>query len=115
MAEQNVLGAIVARKRIDVAERLAGVSLDAAAPTRRSLKAVLARPGARFIMEVKRASPSQGSLRTGVDPAAQARAYRGAADAVSVLTDTPYFGGSLRDLSAVRDAYDGPVLAKDFI
>ncbi len=115
MAEQNVLGAIVARKRIDVAERLAGVSLDAAAPTRRSLKAVLARPGARFIMEVKRASPSQGALRTGVDPARQARAYRGAADAVSVLTDTPYFGGSLRDLSAVRDAYDGPVLAKDFI
>ena len=118
MAE-GVLGEIVARKRRDVAARLRGrdlVDLRAAAePTHRSLRAALAKPGARFIMEVKRASPSQGALRQGVDPAAIARAYRGAADAVSVLTDAPYFGGSLEDLSAVRGVLDGPILAKDFV
>src|SRR3954463_16715434 len=66
-------------------------------------------------MEVKRASPSQGALRREADPAAIARAYRGAADAVSVLTDTPYFGGSLDDRAAGRAALDGPVLANDFV
>lgn len=109
----DLLGAIVSRKRADVAARLGGVSL-AAEPTRRSLRAALARPGARFIMEVKKASPSAGTLAQ-VDAGAQARAYAGAADAVSVLTDAPFFGGSLDDLRAVRAAYLGPVLAKDFI
>src|SRR3546814_11290848 len=66
-------------------------------------------------MEVKRGSPSQGLLRANVDPAAQARAYRGAADAISVLTDGPYFGGSFADLRTVREAFDGPSLAQDFI
>ncbi|WP_114954804.1 bifunctional indole-3-glycerol-phosphate synthase TrpC/phosphoribosylanthranilate isomerase TrpF [Sphingosinicella terrae] len=115
----GILGEIVRRKRADVATRLGSTSLvdlrNRAEPTRRRLRAALARPGARFIMEVKRASPSAGALRADVDPAAQACAYRGAADAISVLTDTPYFGGSLDDLAAVRRAYDGPILAKDFV
>jgi indole-3-glycerol phosphate synthase/phosphoribosylanthranilate isomerase len=119
MTADGVLGEIVARKRSDVAARLAGVSLGdlagSAAPTRRSLRAALARPGARFVMEVKRASPSGGTIRADADPAAMARAYAGAADAISVLTDRPYFGGSLDDLRAVRSAYDGPILAKDFV
>ncbi len=113
------LGQIVARKRIDVAERLRGISLDAlrqqARPTRRGLRAALARPGGRFIMEVKRGSPSEGLMRAGVDPATQARAYGAAADAISVLIDGPYFGGSFADLSAVRQVFDGPILAKDFV
>jgi indole-3-glycerol phosphate synthase / phosphoribosylanthranilate isomerase len=116
---ETVLDRIVARKRIDVAARLGGTDLGEmlshAEPTRRSLTAALARPGARFVMEVKRTSPSEGALRTGVDPAAQARSYAGAADAISVLTDTPFFGGSLADLQAVRRVYGGPILAKDFV
>jgi indole-3-glycerol phosphate synthase / phosphoribosylanthranilate isomerase len=116
---EGVLGEIVRRKRADVAERLGGTSLAELAaraePTRRSLAAALARPGARFIMEVKRASPSGGSIRAGADPAAYARFYAGAADAISVLTDAPFFGGSLADLRAVRQAFDGPILAKDFV
>ncbi|TFI57455.1 bifunctional indole-3-glycerol-phosphate synthase TrpC/phosphoribosylanthranilate isomerase TrpF [Sphingomonas parva] len=115
----GVLGEIVARKRVDVAERLAGISLDElrgrAEPTPRSLKAALRAPGARFIMEVKRASPSKGVLRAGADPAVIARGYSGAADAISVLVDTPYFGGSYADLEAVRRAFSGPILAKDFV
>ena len=116
---EGVLGEIVARKRRDVAARLAGLGLGdlalSAEPSRRSLRAALARPGARFVMEVKRASPSLGPLRADADPAALARAFAGPADAVSVLTDAPFFGGSLADLAAVRAAYDGPILAKDFI
>ena len=115
----GVLGEIVARKRVDVAVRLDGISIDElrsrARPTRRSLREALARPGARFIMEVKRVSPSEGTLRAGADPAMLARAYRGAADAISVLTDGPYFGGSFEDVAAVRAAFPGPILCKDFI
>ena len=111
----GILAEIVARKRVDVAARLAGFGVEAAEPTRRSLKAALARPGARFIMEVKRGSPSGGAIRPKADAAALARAYRGAADAISVLTDSPYFGGSLEDLRAVRREFLGPILAKDFI
>ncbi|MEA3008733.1 MAG: indole-3-glycerol phosphate synthase / phosphoribosylanthranilate isomerase [Sphingomonadales bacterium] len=111
----GILAKIVARKRVDVAARLGGFGLEAAEPTRRSLKAALARPGARFIMEVKRGSPSGGAIRPGADAAALARAYRGAADAISVLTDGPFFGGSLEDLEAVRREFLGPILAKDFI
>ena len=44
-----------------------------------------------------------------------ARAYRGVADAISVLVDTPFFGGSYADLEAVRVEFGGPILAKDFI
>src|SRR3954465_6874189 len=117
-AMADLLGAILERKRADLAARFAGRSLgDLRAPaarTRRSLRSALARPGARFVMEVKKASPSAGALRA-VEAAAQARAYAGAADAISVLTDAPFFGGSLDDLRAVRAAFSGPILAKDFI
>lgn len=113
---EGVLGEIVARKRADVAQRFSGFEPRArASPTQRSLKSSLARRGARFVMEVKRASPSAGTLRAGADPAAIARAYAGAADAISVLTDGPFFGGSLEDLAAVRAVFDGPILAKDFV
>src|SRR5688500_12117870 len=120
MAEPGgILTDIVARKRADVAARLAGVGLEElrrwAEPTRRRLGAALAPPGARFILEIKRASPSRGPLREAADPAALALCYAGAADAVSVVTDAPFFGGSLDDLLAVRRVYAGPILAKDFI
>jgi indole-3-glycerol phosphate synthase/phosphoribosylanthranilate isomerase len=113
----DILSEIVAAKRIDVAARFGDVSADAmregVAPTTRSLKAALSRPGARFVMEVKRASPS--GHRSTVEPVEAARAYAGVADAVSVLTDAPYFGGSLDDLRTVRAFFDGPILAKDFV
>src|SRR5690349_7022322 len=115
----GVLGEIVAAKSSEIAARFAGVELGAlrsrAERSGRSLRAALARPGARFVMEVKKASPSAGRLRADVDVAAQASAYAGVADAISVLTDGPYFGGSPADIGAVRRAYDGPILAKDFM
>ncbi|HEU4704126.1 MAG TPA: bifunctional indole-3-glycerol-phosphate synthase TrpC/phosphoribosylanthranilate isomerase TrpF [Sphingomicrobium sp.] len=108
----GVLAAIVERKRCDVARRLAGASLDPE-PSRRSLGEALARPGARFILEVKRASPSGHRSRRPADEAA--RSYAPVADAISVLTDEPFFGGSLDDLGQVRKRFDGPLLAKDVI
>jgi indole-3-glycerol phosphate synthase/phosphoribosylanthranilate isomerase len=85
-----------------------------ARPTGHSLAAVLAKGGARFILEIKKASPSGGAIRPGADPAVLARGYSGVADALSVLCDGPHFGGSLDDLSAARAEFDGPILAKDF-
>ena len=68
------------------------------------------------IAEVKRVSPALGVLALDVDPAAQARRYVAAgARAISVLTEPRHWGGSLKDVRAVREAVDVPILAKDVI
>ena len=114
----GVLGKIASAKREELKERFDGVSLEAlrglAKPTRRSLAAAMANNGARFILEIKRASPSAGMIRRTADPAAIARGYAGVADALSVLCDRSYFGGSLDDVAAARRHFEGPILAKDF-
>lgn len=115
---KGVLGQIEVGKREELAARFAGVTIDslrAAAPrTGRSLAGAIAQEGARFILEIKKASPSAGPIRADADPARLARGYAGVADALSVLCDARHFGGSLADLSAARKAFDGPILAKDF-
>ena len=118
------LSDILARKRDEVAaaraavpeRELASRARDAAAP--RPFAAALSPRGgpARVIAEVKRASPSAGAIRAGLDAPAQARAFAAAgAAAISVLTDGPGFGGSLADLAAVRAAVEVPLLRKDFV
>lgn len=81
----------------------------------------LRRPeGLAVIAEIKRRSPSAGTIAEGIDAAEQARIYYNAkADAVSVLTDSQFFGGSIHDLWDVNDLLapraDGPpTLRKDF-
>lgn len=115
----GVLGEIARAKRGELGQRFDGVSIDAlraeATPTCRSLASILARSGARFILEIKKASPSAGLICASSDSAAIARGYSGVADALSVLTDGPAFGGSLDDLKTARSSFDGPILAKDFI
>lgn len=101
----SVLAEIVARKRVDLAERPGA---------ERSLSAALGQPGLRFILEVKRASPSAGVLRGECDPGEIAAAYDGVADAISVVTEPHWFGGSLDDLRAVRRRTRRPILCKDF-
>jgi indole-3-glycerol phosphate synthase len=72
--------------------------------------------GVRLIAEVKKASPSRGTLNAALDPVALARLYAGSgAAAISVLTDQKYFRGALEDLIAVRAAVDVPLLRKEFI
>ncbi|MEN9687264.1 MAG: hypothetical protein RL381_276 [Actinomycetota bacterium] len=68
------------------------------------------------IAEVKRSSPSKGSIAPITDPASLAEQYQEAgAVAVSVLTEKRRFGGSLADLDAVRSRISLPVLRKDFM
>ncbi len=70
----------------------------------------------KIIAEVKRASPSRGTLAEIRDPAALAVSYEfGGASAISVLTEGRRFLGSLSDLEQVRSAVSVPVLRKDFI
>jgi len=119
----SVLDSIVAGVRADMAEREALVSFaeikkrSLAAPSPKDVIAALKNPPVvAVIAEVKRRSPSKGSLATIPDPAELAAAYaEGGARIISVLTEQRRFGGSLADLAAVRAAVDIPVLRKDFI
>lgn len=82
----------------------------------RLLEALQAPERINVIAEIKRASPSKGTIRDEIDPAELARAYEsGGAAAISVLTEEDYFRGSLADLQLVREAVRVPILRKDFI
>jgi len=73
------------------------------------------------IAEIKRRSPSAGEIRAGASAVEQARRYRAAgADALSILTDEKYFGGTLDDLTGVVAEFHTqpparPCLRKDFM
>jgi indole-3-glycerol phosphate synthase len=119
----SVLAEIVAGARDDLAAREAArplAEIKASAATLPepldAYRALREHPGVAVIAEVKRASPSRGTLAAIDDPAGLARCYAaGGATAVSVLTEGRRFGGSLDDLRSVRAAVDVPVLRKDFI
>ncbi|MDY7430938.1 indole-3-glycerol phosphate synthase TrpC [Bacillus sp. V26] len=85
---------------------------------KRSFKEALANPN-RFIgliAEVKKASPSKGIIKEDFVPEQIAKDYEAAqADALSVLTDFPFFQGKNSYLSDVKRAVSIPVLRKDFI
>ncbi len=89
-----------------------------ALPATRGFRARLdAESAARLavIAEIKRRSPSKGDLNPGLDAAALARIYeRCGASAMSVLTDSPHFGGSVEDLQVASGACGLPVIRKDF-
>jgi indole-3-glycerol phosphate synthase len=85
-------------------------------PSAPSFRAALRKNTVAVIAEVKRRSPSAGALREDLDPGDRAALYadHGAA-AISVLTDGPYFGGSIHDLKSAAERTSIPVLRKDFI
>ncbi|MGD9896307.1 MAG: indole-3-glycerol phosphate synthase TrpC [Candidatus Methylacidiphilaceae bacterium] len=119
---QDRLQQILLRKRAEVQELEAEVvrlRREALAFKRRSrslARALKKQEGIALVGEVKRASPSAGSIARECDPGTQALRYAAAGtDAISVLTDGPFFSGSLQDLRQVRDAVDLPLLRKDFV
>jgi len=118
----SVLEAILEGVRTDLAAREAAVDFTeikrraTRVPVPRDALTALRGPGIGVIAEVKRRSPSRGTLADIPDPAALAADYAEAgARMISVLTEGRRFGGSLRDLDAVRAAVELPVLRKDFI
>jgi indole-3-glycerol phosphate synthase len=126
----SILETILSRTRADLADRRVRVPLAElqarcrdrapAADVRRALRreagqGVRRRGAVRVIAEIKQASPSRGVIRPGFDPVALARDYAAAgAQAISVLTDAPFFQGGLDHLVAVRAAVEVPLLRKDF-
>lgn len=69
-----------------------------------------------IIAEIKAKSPSERIIAKNFDPISQAKAYRdGGANAISVLTDHVYFGGSFDILDAVSKTTTLPLLCKEFI
>jgi indole-3-glycerol phosphate synthase len=84
----------------------------------RGFRAALARDSVEslaVISEIKRRSPSKGDLNIGLDPVEIAGLYvAGGASCLSVLTDEEFFGGSVADLQAAREASGLPVIRKDF-
>jgi tryptophan synthase beta subunit len=121
--QRNVVAEIADRRRADIREEMARLSLDdhlaaaAATPPPRDLVGRLAAPGLHLIAEIKRSSPSAGTIAgPDEDILARARAYQaGGATAISVLCEPHWFGGSVDDLRAVRAAVSVPVLAKEFV
>jgi indole-3-glycerol phosphate synthase len=70
----------------------------------------------RIITEIKRRSPFKGDLRKDFDACSIARIYaENGAAAISVLTESNYFGGTLETLVRARELVDIPLLRKDFI
>jgi indole-3-glycerol phosphate synthase len=120
-----ILEKVLAAKREEVTERKAREPMQEVEEAARAMP--LAKPfteaitrgkdGAlRLIAEFKRASPSKGPIRLDMTPEQVAREYAAAgAAAMSVLTDKPFFSGSLDDLRAVRQAIELPILRKDFM
>lgn len=83
-------------------------------------KALRRESGMSIISEIKRKSPSAGAIAEERDSVEQARLYYNAgADAISVLTDEKFFGGTMKDLWDVNDLLKNrqdapPTLRKDF-
>ena len=120
---------IMAWKRLEIAPILRDVSieeldrLNASLPAPPSFKNALQREDGNLavIAEIKRRSPSAGTIAEGVTATVQAARYQTAgADCLSVLTDTKFFGGTLADLESVTASFQTtapaiPCLRKDFM
>jgi len=122
----DILRKILARKREEIAARASRLPLKVlqeragSMPAPRGfLQAIrnrLAAGRTAVIAEIKKASPSKGLLRNPFVPAEIAASYaRHGAACLSVLTDEPFFQGSVANLQQARAACELPVLRKDFL
>jgi len=120
MESNSALSEIIEGVLEDVNNRLVPISilekqLDQA-PVLRDAYSALSKKGLSLIAEVKRSSPSKGTLATISNPVELANSYQaGGAEIISILTEQRRFKGSISDLVSVRSAVSIPVLRKDFI
>ena len=121
-SDMNRLDEILRVKREDIKRlRPRAKALDRQARARKDFRDFraaqqLAEEKLAVIAEIKKASPSAGIIAASFDPVVVAKDYEhGGANAISVLTDTKFFQGKLRDLTDVRRAVSVPLLRKDFI
>ena len=115
----SVLKKICEKKQQEVAiiydSGLADKYKSEAQPSDRDFAAAISKPGMNLIAEFKRASPSKGDIRPGVEPEGIVQLYEeSGASAISVLTDG-HFKGELAYLRRVQNAVSIPLLRKDFI
>ena len=118
---KDILQEIIAAKRIAVeqlkrtADRSALERKIDENRSHRSMREALAASTSGIIAEFKRRSPSKGWINREADVRTVASDYQAnGAAALSILTDTPSFGGSAEDLIAARPQIDIPILRKDF-
>ena len=122
----DILKRILNRKREEIAERSAKVSLQelqariaTSSPARGFVNAIeiaIKHGKPAVIAEIKKASPSKGVIRESFDPVSIAKSYAaGGATCLSVLTDVDFFQGADAYLQRARDASGLPVIRKDFI
>ena len=126
MTTPTVLKKIIARKHEEVTERKIGVPLGklkervADQPACRgfvqAIETKIASGQPAVIAEIKKASPSQGVIRSAFNPIEIAESYQAAGAAcLSVLTDVDFFQGADHYLMAAHNAVTLPVLRKDFM
>ena len=111
----SILMKIIEEKRKDLKHM--GYSHGVEIPGKRRVPIVSVKQNPLIICEIKRTSPSKGTIKADIDPVKQAEKYiKKGARAVSVLTEKRYFSGSLRDLMLIKNRFPNiPVLRKDFI
>jgi indole-3-glycerol phosphate synthase len=119
----TILESILEDKRREVAalrrstgvEQIERMAREASNPPRRFMESLMHVPFA-LIAEIKKASPSKGTLVKDFDPKMLAVEFHsGGARALSVLTDKKYFAGDASFVRDVKERVDLPVLRKDFI
>lgn len=118
----NILQRIIADKKQEVALKKKVVPESALrdqllfSRTTQSLSSRLAASGSGIIAEHKRRSPSKSVINQDSKLWDVVQGYEKAgACGISVLTDTPYFGGALQDLQMARSTVAIPLLRKDFM
>lgn len=119
---KDILSEIIANKRFEVDLQKRAISIEqlqesiSDTTASRSMKQALASSRSGVIAEFKRRSPSKGWIKQEARPEEVVPSYvKAGASALSILTDEKFFGGSLKDIRAVRPLVDIPILRKDFI
>ena len=111
----DFLDILAADAKKTVSEGYYQIDHDAPRSTLSMKRAIEECPVNAIISEIKKASPSLGSIRTRIDPIATAlEMVDGGATGISVLTEPVHFNGELERIHVVREAVEVPILMKDF-